>query len=76
MPCFVFLELAISAHPIDWWNMMLGIMTGTLSSILTGLFLSLISSNLCSFAEVNEKHEIGDSHDSGYEDGCLQGCGC
>jgi len=55
---------------------MLGIMTGTLSSILTGLSLSLISSNLCSFAEVDDKREIRDSHDSGYEDGCLQGCGC
>jgi hypothetical protein len=71
-----FLELAISAHPIDLWNMMLGILAGTLSAILTGLSLSLISSNLCSFAGVDEKCEIGDTHDSGYEDGRLQGCGC
>jgi hypothetical protein len=71
-----FLELAISARPIDWWNVMLGIMTGTSSSILTGLSLSLISSNLSSFAEVDEKREIGESRDSVYEDGCLQGCGC
>jgi hypothetical protein len=71
-----FLELAISAHPIDWWNMMLRIMAGTLSSILTGLSLSLICSNLCSFAEVDEKREIGYTHDSDYEDGCLQGCDC
>jgi hypothetical protein len=71
-----FLELAVSACPIDQWNMMLGIVTGTSSSILTGLSLSLISSNLCSFTEVDENRKIGDSHDSGYEDGCLQGCGC
>lgn len=55
---------------------MLGIVTGTSSSILTGLSLSLISSNLCSFTEVDENRKIGDSRDSGYEDGCLQGCGC
>jgi hypothetical protein len=55
---------------------MLGIVTGTSSSILTGLSLFLISTNLCSFAELDEKREIGDSRGSGYEDGCLQGCVC
>jgi len=67
--------VAISACPIDWWNILVTV-TGTSSSFLTGLSFSLISSNLCSFAEVDEKHEIGDSRDNGYEDGCLQGCGC
>jgi len=51
-------------------------MIGTLSSILNGLSLSLVSSNLCTFAEVDEKREIGDSRDSDYEGGCLQRCGC